>query len=474
MSKQNKLIVLDTNVIMHDPTCIFEFKENDVLIPMCVLEELDGHKKGMSGVAPNVRQFLRTIKELMRNVTKDSMSKGIALPKRAGKASGRLFFQTEHPTVDLPASLAKGKADNNILQVVLAEQFRNKTRQVILVTKDIHLTIKATTLGIIAEDYTTDNVVDDKDVLTSSGVYVVTLDAFNEMVVPSEEGNEKNTTIGGPLAKKLHVNEFVVVQQENDPPHHYRVVLRVKNTAVLSRACTHRSSNHSVYGIVAKNTEQSCALDLLMDPEIHLVTLFGIAGTGKTLLTLAAAMEQSATGKQKRYEEIIVTRATIPMGEDIGFLPGTEEEKMTPWFGALEDNMRVLLKDPPAYDKYTVNGKHDSDWPKKATGDVLGKYLKVKNMSYMRGRTFQNKFVIIDEAQNLTPKQMKALITRAGPGTKVVCMGNLSQIDSPFITEWNSGLTNVVMRFRGWPRYGSILLKTGERSELADYANEAL
>jgi PhoH-like ATPase len=474
MTKLNKLFVLDTNVIMHDPTCIFEFKENDVLIPMCVLEELDDHKKGMSGVAPNVRQFLRTIKELMRNVTKDSMGKGIALPKRAGKASGRVFFQTEHPTVDLPISLAKGKADNNILQVILAEQFRNKDRQIILVTKDIHLTIKATTLGIITEDYTTDNVVDDKDVLTSSGVYVVTLDSFNGMIIPSEEGNEHNTTIGGPLAKKLHVNEFVVVQHGNDPPHHYRVVLKVKNTAVLSRACAYRAKDHSVCGMVARNIEQGCAFDLLMDPEIHLVTLFGVAGTGKTLLTLAAALEQSGLGKHRIYEEIIVTRATIPMGEDIGFLPGTEEEKMTPWFGALEDNMRVLVKDPPAYDKDTVRSNHGPDWSRKSTNDVLSKYLKVKNMSYMRGRTFQNKFLIIDEAQNLTPKQMKSLITRAGPGTKVVCMGNLSQIDSPFLNELNSGLTNVVMRFRGWKRYGSILLKVGERSELADYANEAL
>lgn len=474
MSKQNKLFVLDTNVIMHDPSCIFQFEEHDVLIPMCVLEELDDHKKGMSEVSRNVRQVMRSLDGLVRGVKRDALVKGITLPQQGGKTPGRLFFQTERPKMELPSSLAKGKADNQIIQVVLMEQKRSVERQVILVSKDVNMRIKATTLGIVTEDYTTDKVVEDKDVLSSSGVHVVTPESFNEMVIPSGEGDEQNTTISGSLVKKLHVNEFVAVRNGNDIPCHYCVIRKVKNTAVLHKTCAYRASSHSVYGIVAKNLEQSCALSLLMNPEIDLVTLLGPAGTGKTLLTLAAAMEQCGTGKHARYEEIIVTRATIPLGEDIGFLPGTEEEKMGPWFGALEDNMRVLIKDPPAYDKPTVHGNHGSDWGKKATNDFLSKYIKVKNMGYMRGRTFQNKFLIIDEAQNLTPKQMKALITRAGPGTKVVCMGNVSQIDTPYLTEWTSGLTNVVLRFRGWTRFGSILLKQGERSPLADYANEVL
>jgi PhoH-like ATPase len=472
MSKQNKLFVLDTNVIMHDPTCFFQFKEHDVLIPMCVLEELDDHKKGASEVSRNVRQAQRSLDKLMGGLKRDALVKGIILPQQGGKGTGRLFFQTERSKVELPSSLAKGKADNQIIQVVLMEQKRYVDRQVILVSKDVNMRIKATTLGIVTEDYTTDKVVEDKDVLTSSGVHMLTPLTFSDAIVPSEEGDEKHTTVGGAVAKKLFINEFVVVQHDYDALHHHYVIRKTKNTAVLQKTCSYRAPTHSVCGIVARNAEQSCALSLLMNPEIDLVTLLGPAGTGKTLLTLAAALEQCM--ERKLYEEIIVTRATIPLGEDIGFLPGTEEEKMGPWFGALTDNLRVLIKPPKLNKPHHFGPEPEVQWGEKATKDFMSKYVSVKNMSYMRGRTFQNKFLIFDEAQNFTPKQMKALITRAGPGTKVVCMGNLSQIDSPYLTEWTSGLTNVVLRFRGWPRFGSIILKQGERSPLADYANEVL
>jgi PhoH-like ATPase len=224
------------------------------------------------------------------------------------------------------------------------------------------------------------------------------------------------------------------------------------------------------WGITARNREQNFALNLLMNPEIDFVTLLGQAGTGKTLLTLAAALTQAL--EQKRFAEIIITRVTVPVGEDIGFLPGTEEEKMTPWMGALEDNLDVLNK--PAEEGEKSAGAYAGAWGRAATMDLIRSRIKVKSLNFMRGRTFLNKFLIIDEAQNLTPKQMKTLITRAGPGTKVVCLGNIAQIDTPYLTEGSSGLTYVVDRFKGWPHSGHITLQRGERSRLADHAAEVL
>ena len=196
-------------------------------------------------------------------------------------------------------------------------------------------------------------------------------------------------------------------------------------------------------------------------PEIDFVSILGPAGTGKTLLTLAAGLAQ--TLEDNRYSEIIMTRVTIPLGEDIGFLPGTEEEKMEPWMGALMDNLEVLTQ-----------SSDGGSWGRAATNDLLRHRIKIRSLNFMRGRTFLNRFVILDEAQNLTPKQMRALVTRAGPGTKVVCLGNLAQIDTPYLTETTSGLTFVVNRFQGWTHSGHLTLKRGERSRLADYASEAL
>jgi len=250
--------------------------------------------------------------------------------------------------------------------------------------------------------------------------------------------------------------------QENGTPFYAVVLEQDEKTALLRTLTDYTHSKNNVWGITARNREQSFVLNLLMDPEIDFVTLLGQAGTGKTLLTLAAGLLQ--TLETKLYSEIIITRVTVPVGEDIGFLPGTEEEKMTPWMGALEDNLDVLNK--PDDD--------GGDWGRAATRDLIRSRIKVKSLNFMRGRTFLNKYVIIDEAQNLTPKQMKTLVTRAGPGTKVVCMGNIAQIDTPYLTEGSSGLTYVVDRFKGWEHGGHVTLMRGERSRLADYAGEVL
>jgi PhoH-like ATPase len=266
--------------------------------------------------------------------------------------------------------------------------------------------------------------------------------------------------ITGPLCQSFMVNEFVYYEFEK--PFHAIVREQQGKSAVLEVVKDFTQPKNNIWGITARNREQNFALNLLMDPDVDFITLLGQAGTGKTLLTLASALTQ--TLDKKIYSEIIMTRVTVPVGEDIGFLPGTEEEKMAPWMGALEDNLDVLNK----------TDDEAGDWGRAATQDLIRTRIKIKSLNFMRGRTFLHKFLIIDEAQNLTPKQMKTLITRAGPGTKVVCLGNIAQIDTPYLTEGSSGLTYVVDRFKGWQHNGHVTLMRGERSRLADFAAEVL
>jgi PhoH-like ATPase len=260
----------------------------------------------------------------------------------------------------------------------------------------------------------------------------------------------------------LLVNELVYLEAPGATPLYAKVTEITGKTAVLRTLKDYGHQKHAVWGVTSRNREQNFALNLLMDPECDFITLTGTAGTGKTLMTLAAALAQ--VFDDRRYSEIIVTRVTVPVGEDIGFLPGTEEEKMGPWMGALDDNLEVLAK----------GGSSAGEWGRAATNDLVRSKIKIKSLNFMRGRTFLNKFVIIDEAQNLTPKQMKTLITRAGPGTKIVCLGNLAQIDTPYLTEGSSGLTFAVDRFKGWAHSGHVTLARGERSRLADFASEVL
>ncbi|MBI1395003.1 MAG: AAA family ATPase [Betaproteobacteria bacterium] len=457
-----KLFVLDTNVLMHDPTSLFRFQEHDVFLPMATLEELDANKKGMSEVARNARQASRFVDELLADLPGD-LGEGIPLASHGRDATGHLFLQTEAIHEELPARLAAGKADNQIIGVVRHLQQMHAPRQVILVSKDINMRIKARALGLPAEDYFNDKVLEDTDLLYA-GVRELGPSFWDDHGGEMESWQQQGTTfyrVHGPLCESLHVNEFVYLEG-GDRPFYAAVRESSGRTAILATLRDYTHQKNSVWGIVARNREQNFALNLLMDPEIDFVTLLGQAGTGKTLLTLAAGLAQVLD--EQRYVEIIMTRVTVPVGEDIGFLPGTEEEKMNPWMGALEDNLDVLNQ----------TDDEAGDWGRAATRDLIRSRIKVKSLNFMRGRTFINKYLIIDEAQNLTPKQMKTLITRAGPGTKVVCLGNIAQIDTPYLTEGSSGLTYVVDRFKGWAHSGHVTLQRGERSRLADYAADAL
>ena len=471
-----KLFVLDTNVLMHDPTSLYRFEEHDVYVPMMTLEELDANKKGMSEVARNARQASRTLDDIVSGGEDEGIKHGIALAGPSHDlASGRLFLQTEAINGALPSSLPTSKSDNQIIAVALHLTEKFPKRHVILVSKDINMRIKARALGLEAQDYFNDKVLEDTDLLYT-GMFELPADFWDTHGKDMKSWKQEGRTyyqVQGPLCPDLLVNEFVHLEAgEGDKPFHAFVREGAGRKAVLSTLTDYGHGKNAVWGITARNREQNFALNLLMDPEIDFITLLGQAGTGKTLLTLASALTQ--TLETKRYSEIIITRVTVPVGEDIGFLPGTEEEKMTPWMGAIEDNLDVLNR--PADDDKAAQGggTYGGDWGRAATMDLIRSRIKIKSLNFMRGRTFINKFLIIDESQNLTPKQMKTLITRAGPGTKVVCLGNIAQIDTPYLTEGSSGLTYVVDRFKGWPHSGHITLQRGERSRLADHAAEVL
>ena len=456
-----RLFVLDTNVLLHDPTSLFRFEEHDVFLPMTVLEELDNHKTGTTDVARNAREVSRWIDRLIE-ADPDELAKGCRLNSIGNKeATGRLFFQTKSVATNLDGMFLEAKADNAILFVVraLAEEMPDK--DVVLVSKDINMRIKAAALGLNAEDYFNDKTIDDAELLYSGKIVLPEdfWETHGKNLASWQADGHTYYRITGPLVRKLQVNEFVHTADASFVAQ----VSEVKGgEATLRTIRDFTLARNALWGIHARNLEQSFALNLLTNPEIDLVTLLGHAGTGKTLMTLAAALSQ--TLDERRYSEIIFTRATVSVGEDIGYLPGTEEEKMTPWMGALEDNLEVLLK----------TDRNASGWRSSATNDIVKSRIRIKSMSFMRGRTFLNKFVIIDEAQNLSPKQMKTLVTRAGPGTKIVCLGNIAQIDTPYLTEGSSGLSYLIDRLKGWPHAGHITLERGERSRLAHWASETL
>lgn len=466
-----KLFILDTNVLMHDPTALLRFQEHDIFLPMAVLEELDAAKKGVSEVARNVRQVTRFLDEIMQNRPQTaSIGAGLALntlPTNGHhpRPVGRLYFQTEPVESELPIALPGNNPDNRILETTLALAREHADRPVILVSKDINLRIKATALSILAEDYYNDQVLDDIDLLFS-GVSTLSADFWEQHGQSLESWREEGRSfyrLTGPETQSWYANQCLYLAAPHGEPLFESVVREVSaEGAVVETVRNYRSPRNSVWGINARNPEQNFALNLLLDPEVDFVSLVGTAGTGKTLLALAAGLSQ--TLEENRYREIIMTRITVPVADDIGYLPGTEEEKMTPWMGALMDNLEVLTK----------SDSHFGSWAQQATQDLLSNRIKIRSINFMRGRTFLNKFLIIDEAQNITPKQMKTLVTRAGPGTKIVCLGNIGQIDTPYLTETTSGLTYVVDRFKNWPHAGHITLVRGERSRLADYASEIL
>lgn len=466
---RDRLFVLDTNVLMHDPSAIFRFQEHDLFIPMVVLEELDAAKKGMSEVARNVRQVSRFLDELVTEANSESIEKGLPLSSLSfhngdenPHGHGRLFLQTSTLESRLPESLPGNNVDNTILGTALALQEKYPDKIITLVSKDINLRIKAHVVGVHTEDYYNDKVLDDVDLLYT-GLNKLPDDFWETNAENLDSWQEEKNTYykinGKPMEEDCY--PYQCLYSETGDGFEAMVSKVETDQTTLSLATNYRQDHNSVWGIHARNREQNFALNLLMDPDVDLVTLLGVAGTGKTLLALAAGLEQVM--ESKRYREIIITRVTIPVGEDIGFLPGTEEEKMAPWMGALLDNLEVL-----------TDLEDSSEWGRAVTETLLSKRIKLRSLNFMRGRTFLNRYIIVDEAQNLTSKQMKTLITRVGPGSKMICLGNIGQIDTPYITETTSGLTYVIDKMKNWEHSGHITLLRGERSRLADFASTNL
>lgn len=488
LSTLPKIIVPDTNVLMHDPTSLVRFEENDIFVTTTVLEELDKNKKGPTDVARNSREVSRFIEAIIQYMEKKhpawKLEEGLPLEYGKGgkRGMGRLYIQTDTQASTAARRLNEVErevADNHIIAAAreLKETESQKYSGVVLVTKDINVRIKARSRGLKAEDYTNDLVAADSDEGIYTGMSELPASVFDDMLQtkpPDASGDTALYEINQPRGTPLFINQLVTAAGSEVRP---LIVVGVHGGKVTMKHCADYRRQY-VSGIAARNLEQSFLMNLLMDENIHLVSILGDAGAGKTLLTIASSLAMKEAGL---YNGIIMTRVTVPVGEDIGFLPGTEEDKMGVWMGALDDNLEVIAE---ALTIETDPGKRLKS--KFHTPDEVGniaqlgklrKEIQIKAMNFWRGRTFLRKVVIIDEAQNLTPKQMKTLITRAGPGTKIVCLGNLGQIDTPYLTEASSGLAYLIDRFKGekgWAHFAHVTLPKVERSPLAEYAVNVL
>ncbi|MGE4533578.1 PhoH family protein [Halomonas sp.] len=460
--KATRLYVLDTNVLLHDPAALYQFDEHEVVIPMTVLEELDKHKNGIREIARTARQVSRTLSDLTADVGLEQIRDGIPIPRLEGH-QGRLRLLC-YPDLE-PLDTLEDSPDNRILAETCRLRRERDDASVILITKDINLRVKAAALGVPVEDYLTDRAFDDSDAMLE-GVRVYPdagSELWNGLALEVEVERDEHRVLyrlAGEIPAEWHPGMLVA---DGDCEAGFEAIVRATSRCQATlELLTNYRHGASVWGVHASDCRQNFALNLLMDEGIDLVTIAGSAGTGKTFMTLAAAFQQ--TLDTKRFERIVFTRAPISMSEDIGYLPGTEEEKMSPWMGAFHDNMDNLLRDEDG----------GSSWDNGATRQLLGSRVQIRAPGFMRGRTLNDTFLIIDEAQNFTPKQLKSLVTRAGRNTKIVCLGNVGQIDTPYLTANSCGMAAVVQRFRDWPHAGHVTLKSVERSRLALAGEELL
>lgn len=452
----SKLYVIDTNVLIHDPTAISNFDEHQVVIPITVLEELDSLKSGRTALAADCRQAIREIDLILGNATPADVENGVPILRAGNETLGTLsVLMTGSP--DELQILPGNLNDNRILNAVGALQKKFPDR-VVLVTKDINMRLKARAVGIPAEDYHTDQLLSDINLLNKG--YIEFEGSFWDRIrnVDTQQlanGQTVHQLSHEQMGVDVYPNQFIC-----DETGFLARVIGISGSGVkLLHLDQTKLMVHETWGLVPRDLYQAMALNLLLDPDVHLVNLTGSAGSGKTILALAAAIEQTLVSKL--YRRIIVTRSTQGLDEDIGFLPGTEAEKMEPWLGAITDNLEAL---------------HQDDEHSESSVDyVLSRVpLQFKSLNYIRGRSFQQSFILIDECQNLTPHQMKTIITRAGTGSKVICLGNLAQIDTPYLTPTSSGLTYLTERFKHFSHGGNLQLRGVPRSLLAAYAEENL
>lgn len=451
-----KLYVLDTNVLIHDPTAIHQFEEHQVVLPMTVLEELDKLKMGKASIATDCREAIRQIDAIIGDASPTEIAKGVPIVRPDGNVLGTfsiLLDGFEAPSRVLPPNIN----DNKIINSLVSLQEKNPRREVALISKDINMRLKARGCGVGAQDYQNDQVLSDIALLETgyhqySGSF---WESQTEVETIHDESAIYHKIPTANMPEDLNNNRFIIDEQNFVG----KVVAMDKDYVRLQDLPSEQLLQQNAWGLTPRDIPQALALHLLLDPDVHLVTLTGQAGSGKTILALAAAIEMTLATNQ--FKRIIATRSTRGLDEDIGYLPGTETEKMEPWLGAITDNLEALHSDDE-------NSRSSVDY-------ILQKVpLQFKSLNYIRGRSFQQSLILIDECQNLTPHQMKTIITRAGTGSKVICLGNLAQIDTPYLTPISSGLTYLIERFKGFSHGGTIHLQGSPRSEVAEYAESHL
>ncbi len=453
---EHTFYVLDTNVLIHDPNALLNFEEHHVIIPMTVLEELDKLKSGKSSTAADCRQAIRLIDKTLGDAPPDQVEQGVAIERGKLGPNGTLAILMDKapiPAHCLPNDLNDNKIINQLCQL----QSQHPDDRIVLVSKDINMRLKARACGIDAEDYHTDQLLDDISLLARG--YHEIEGSFWERVAKVETRQLTGQTVHQVQLTDnlpaLHINDFII-----DDQGFIGWIKGIDGSNLTIRDLHQEPMLHQeCWGLRPRDIFQALAMYALMDPDIHLVNLTGAAGSGKTILALAAAIEQTMV--TKTYRRIIATRSTQGLDEDIGFLPGTEKEKMEPWLGAITDNLEALHMDDES-----THGSVEY---------ILDRVpLQFKSLNYIRGRSFQQSFILIDESQNLTPHQIKTIITRAGNGSKVICLGNLAQIDTPYLNATSSGLTYLTECFKDFPHGVHIHLQGVPRSALAEYAETHL
>ena len=453
-SPQKTLYVLDSNVLIHDPNAVLNFEEHHVIIPITVLEELDKLKNSKQTIAADCRHAIRLIDNIVGSASPEKITKGVPIHRGEKSEPLGLLSVMMHPqekTGHLPYDINDNRIINDICH--LKEAFPKE--HIVLVTKDINMRLKARGCGLHAEDYQTDQQISDVRLLHKGYLEVEGSfwDHIEKVETEQHEGKTYYILQREGIIQDLNVSEFIIDQQKFAA----RVVDVEESTVRLLHLSWDSLMGQKAWGLQPLDIYQALALSLLFDPDIQLVNLNGPAGSGKTILALAAAIEMTLASKQ--FRRIIATRSTRGLDEDIGFLPGTEAEKMEPWLGAITDNLEALH-----HDDESTNGSVDY---------ILSQVpLQFKSLNYIRGRSFQQSLIIIDECQNLTPHQIKTIITRAGMGSKVICLGNLAQIDTPYLAPTSSGLTYLTERFRGFIYGGMIQLEGVPRSALAAFAEK--
>jgi PhoH-like ATPase len=436
-----KTYVIDTSVFLSDANALYRFKNNDILIPIKVLEEVDKHKKRQDSVGFNARLIIKHLDSLR---VKGSLSKGI----RLGKGMG--ILRVAKASRSLPKDLDFSIPDHQILSVAFHENLENEKRKVIVVSRDINMRVIADSLGLLSEDYETNSIVEDKDKVYEGFAEVLVDDEFIEQFYEGKEMFLEQANI----KQKLYPNQFLLLISSSNPKKsaicrflEFKSPLKPINVKDYSKS----------WGIVPRNKEQTFAYDLLFDDEVPLVSLIGRAGSGKTLMAIAAGLEQVLGFGDRKYKKIVVSRPVQPLGKDIGFLPGTMEEKMMPWLMPLQDNLEFILGDKTQFKTYFEKGT-----------------IEIEALTYIRGRSISNAFIIIDEAQNLTAHEVKTIITRVGEGTKIILTGDIEQIDNIYTNETSNGLTYAIEKFKNSELVGHITFKKGERSKIATLASKVL